>query len=172
MNLKPFRKGEKERFLAKKKGYNFTSMVNALLNHVRDKEDGRTNMQRLAEVLLQMALKGDTKAAEIMLDRIDPKPKQFADISISTNVDVSPRISMQYVDEIRRGFCKLGEDPAKFFEVFRGSASLQRLTELDNPPKPTCDPTLCTDINGNPMGILPADGSNGHSTNGSNGASH
>lgn len=62
--------------------HSFTNVVREMLS--KKLPDGRTRLQRLAESLEAQALEGGAKAADLILERIDPAPK--TNITINNNM--------------------------------------------------------------------------------------
>lgn len=75
----------------------FTAVVRARLQS-RLAGGDRTAMDQLADRYIELAMGGNTRAAEILLDRLDPKPKQTSDITIN---NITPQQSLAYLDRVR-----------------------------------------------------------------------
>ncbi len=60
-----------------------TKEIRAQLNEVRD--DGKTNAQAIAESMISRAIKGDVRAADLIFNRIEGKPLQSVDLSVTTD---------------------------------------------------------------------------------------
>lgn len=81
-NLKPFQKGVDER---RNKGGRPAKLpgLDALLAEVLGKEvDGKAASMRILEAMVEKAIGGDIRAAEMLLDRAYGKPKAFQEITV------------------------------------------------------------------------------------------
>lgn len=52
-------------------------------------EEGKTNQERMSISLFKEALKGNTKAFEIIRDTIGEKPKEIVDANVNTEIKVT-----------------------------------------------------------------------------------
>jgi hypothetical protein len=52
-------------------------------------EEGKTNQERMSVALFKEALKGNTKAFEIIRDTIGEKPKEIIDANVNTDIKVT-----------------------------------------------------------------------------------
>lgn len=52
-------------------------------------EEGKTNQERMSVALFKEALKGNTKAFEIIRDTVGEKPKEVIDANVNTDIKVT-----------------------------------------------------------------------------------
>lgn len=84
-NLRPFQKGQSGNPKGRPKDAILTKEIRSQLNDVRD--DGKTNAQAIVESMIERAVKGDVRAADLIFNRIEGKPLQSVDLDLSVNTD-------------------------------------------------------------------------------------
>ena len=75
---KPFKKGQSGNPKGRPK---MPDLKSALAEYLADEKDGKTALDAIIMKLRQMAIKGNLKAAEMLLDRGYGKPKQSHELS-------------------------------------------------------------------------------------------
>jgi hypothetical protein len=97
-NLIPLNKRtQRERKEISKKGAEVTNKIKAQKKTLKEEltlllemvEEGKTNQERMSVALFKEALKGNTKAFEIIRDTIGEKPKDIVDANVNTEIKVT-----------------------------------------------------------------------------------
>ena len=86
-NLKPMRKGDPSRNPKgrPKRGLCISEALRAILES-KDQKDGKLIADKVAQVIVDEALKGDARMIEILLDRVEGKVTQAIDAQVDTSV--------------------------------------------------------------------------------------
>lgn len=108
-NLKPMRKGDPSRNPKgrPKRGLCISEALRAILES-KDPKDGKLIADKVAEVIVSGALKGDARMIEVLLDRTEGKVAQPISGAISAEVNVDYRGKL--LDAISRHSARGGEE--------------------------------------------------------------
>lgn len=82
-----------------KLGESFTDIIRERVNVVKGKNGDRIADQ-IIDKLIARALKGDTKAAAYLIDRVDGKSNQSMDIGLKENTDLNISVNLVGKDTI------------------------------------------------------------------------
>lgn len=95
-NLKPFTKGVDVRRNTAGRPPEMPELKVILSNLLGEESGGITKAESILQALLLKALKGDIRAAELLLDRGYGKAKQFVDLSADVNIPMQAPVINVY----------------------------------------------------------------------------
>ncbi len=93
-----FKKGSSGNVRGRPKEAILTKEIRQQLNNLR--EDGKTNAQAIAESMIERAVKGDVRAADLIFNRIEGKPLQTVDLDLSIANDWQTTLENYDISEV------------------------------------------------------------------------